>query len=81
MDNLSQELNKLRAGCFIGNVKFNHMFYADDLYCFCPGVIGLQDLMNGCAKYAVHHKIGFDASKSFGVLFHTLLTKSFKPIL
>ena len=44
-------------------------------------MVGLQDIMTLCAKYAPHHKIVFDASKFFGVLFHTLLTKSFERIL
>ena len=31
MDDLSSELNKVNAGCIVGNLKLNHIMYADDL--------------------------------------------------
>ena len=34
IDDLSVELNKLQAGCCIGNNLINHILFADDLCCF-----------------------------------------------
>ena len=81
MDDLSHILNKIPDGWFVGIVKFDHIIYADDLYCFCPSVVGLQDLMNVCVKYGVHHITVFNVNKCFDILFHTSLTKSCEPVL
>ena len=44
LDNFSHELNKVRAGCIIGNAKFNRIFYADGLWWFCPSVLKVTRL-------------------------------------
>ena len=40
IDNLSMELNKLQAGCCIGNILINHILFADDLCCFSASLDG-----------------------------------------
>ena len=50
MDDLSSELNKVNAGCIVGNLKLNHTMYADDLCCFCPSLSGLNELLAVCLK-------------------------------
>ena len=57
IDDLSVKLNCVKAGCFLGNSRFNHIIYADDLCCFSPSLDGLQDLLNVCSNYAVEHDI------------------------
>ena len=42
IDNLSVKLNCVKAGCFLGNSRLNHIIYADDLCCFSPSLDGLQ---------------------------------------
>ena len=69
IDDLSVKLNCVKAGCFLGNSRLNHIIYADDLCCFSPSLDGLQDLLNVCSNYAVEHDITFNCSKSVGVLF------------
>ena len=69
IDDLSVKLNCVKAGCFLGNSRLNHIIYADDLCCFFPSLDGLQDLLNVCNNYAVEHDITFNCSKSVGVLF------------
>ena len=69
MDDLSAELNKINVGCIMGNLKFNHIMYADDLCCFCPSLSGLNELLAACSKYAVAHNIVFNASKSYCMMF------------
>ena len=69
IDDLSVKLNCVKAGCFLGNSRLNHIIYADDLCCFSPSLDGLQDLLNVCSNYAVEHDITFNCSKSVGVNF------------
>jgi len=38
LDNLSNELNNIKAGCYIGEVLLNHSMFADDICVFCPSV-------------------------------------------
>jgi len=38
LDELSIELNKIKAGCYIGEVLLNHLVLADDIGVFCPTV-------------------------------------------
>ena len=32
IDQLSKDLNRVPAGCYIGNTLVNHIIYADDIY-------------------------------------------------
>ena len=43
--------------------------FADNICLFSPSLVGLQDLLNTCYKYAQLHKTLFNCSKSFGMLF------------
>ena len=56
MDFLSKLLTNSGIGCFIGNVCFNHVFYADDLCLMAP-----------CPIHLSNFGIGF-TSKSFKVV-------------
>ena len=38
IDQLSKDLNRVPAGCYIGNTLVNHIIYADDICCFSPSV-------------------------------------------
>ena len=42
LDDLSNELNNIKAGCYIGEVLLNHLMFADDICVFCPSVRWLQ---------------------------------------
>ena len=81
MDDPTSELNKVNAGCIVGNLKLNHIMYADDLCCFCPSLSGLNELLAVCSKFAVAHNIVFNASKSHGMMFGVKYYKDFKPKL
>ena len=54
MDDLSVELNNLNSGCYVGNVLFNHLMFADDLCVFCPSARGrlIQEILDICEVYA-----------------------------
>ena len=38
IDGLSTALNKITAGCYVGNHKIIHLMFADDLCCISPSV-------------------------------------------
>ena len=43
--------------------------FANDICLFSPSLVDLQDLFNTCYNYAQSHKMLFNCSKSFGMLF------------
>ena len=47
LDDLSNELNNIKAGCYIG-VLLNHLMFADDICVFCPSVRWLQRVLDVC---------------------------------
>ena len=36
LDDLSNELNNIKAWCCVGEVLLNHLMFADDICMFCP---------------------------------------------
>ena len=48
LDYLSNELNTIKAGCYIGEVLLNHLMFADDICVFCP-VVGNRYFENSVA--------------------------------
>ena len=66
---LTFNLDTVKAGCYVGNYCLNNIMFADDIYLFSPSLVGLQDFLTTCCKYAQSHKMLFNCSKSFGMLF------------
>ena len=53
IDQLSKDLNRVPAGCYIENTLVNHIIYADDIVCcFSPSLSGLQDLLAVCDSFS-----------------------------
>ena len=48
LDDLSNELNDIKAGCYIGEVLLNHLMFADDICVLCPSVRWLQRILDAC---------------------------------
>ena len=74
IDQLSKYLNRVPAGCYIGNTLVNHIIYADDICCFSPSVAELQDLLDVCDTFSYKNDIVFNSNKSQCMQF---LPKSF----
>ena len=68
-DQLSESLNAVRSGCYVGKICINHIFFADDITLFSPSLTGLQELVDVCYDYARSHDIEFNCNKSRGMLF------------
>ena len=69
MDDLSKLLINSGIGCFIDNVCFNLVFYADDLCLIAPCAIALQELLNICHSYSISVDVNFNPLKSFCIGF------------
>ena len=63
LDDLSNELNNITAGCYIGEVLLNHLMFADDICVLCPSVRWLQRILDVCQAYAESHGIIFNCKK------------------
>ena len=69
MDYLSKLLLNSGIGCFIDNVCFNHVFYADALCLMAPWAKALHELLNICHSYSISVGVNFNPLKSFCIGF------------
>ena len=75
LDDLCNELNTIKAGCYIGEVLLNQLMFAGDICVFCPSVRGLKNIPDVCQSYKESHGITFNCSKTVCM---TLKAKSAK---
>jgi len=68
-EDLSNELNNIKAGCYIGEVLLNHLMFADDICVFCPTVRWLQRRLYVCQAHAESHGIIFNCNKTVCMMF------------
>ena len=61
--------------CFIGNVCFNHVLYADDFCLMAPYAVALQEILNICHSYSISVDVNFNPLKSFCISFIPKLFK------
>jgi len=69
LGDLSTEPNKIKAGCYIGEVLLNLLMFADEFCVFCPSVRALQSILHVCRAYAESHGIIFNCSKTVCMTF------------
>jgi len=50
LNDLSTELNNIKAVCYVGEVLLNHLMFADDICVFCPSVKGLKSIVFNGSK-------------------------------
>ena len=53
MDDLSQKLYNVNAGCYMGTELVNNLMYADDMVILAPSHVGLSMLVYVCSDYMV----------------------------
>ena len=73
---MSNELNTIKAGCYIDEVLLNHLMFADDIYVYCPSVRRLQRILDACQAYAESHGIIFNCNKTVCMTFEAKSAKS-----
>jgi len=76
LDDLSSELNNIKAGCYISEVSSNHLMFADDICVFCPSVRWLQRILDECQACAESHGIIFNCNKTVCRTFKAKSAKS-----
>ena len=76
LDGLSNELNNIKTGCYIGEALLNHLMFADDICVFCPSVRWLQKILDVCQAYAESHGIIFNCNKTVCMTFKAKSAKS-----
>jgi len=69
VDELSSILINSKIGCFINDVCFNHLYYADDLCILAPCVSALQRLLHLCTDFGSSHDVIFNSLKSTFLVF------------
>ena len=69
MDDLSNKLNNVNAGCIIGSSLINHLMYADDLVLMAPSSMGLTMLLSVYSEYGIEHDIKYNSTKSNVMIF------------
>jgi len=76
LDDLSNELTNIKAGCYIGEVLLNHLIFADDICVFCPSVRWLQRILDVCQAYAESHGNIFNCKKTVCMTFKAKSARS-----
>ena len=76
LDDLSNELNNIKAGCYIGEVLLNDLMFADNVCVFCPSVHWLQRILDVWQAYAESHGIIFNLNKTVCMTFKAKSAKS-----
>ena len=76
LDDLSNELNNIKAGSYIGEVLLNHLIFADDICVLCPSVRWLQRILDVCQAYAESHGIIFNCNKTVCMSFKAKSARS-----
>ena len=69
IDDMTYNLNTVKSGCYARNYCLNNIMFAANICLFSPSLVGLRDLLNTCYNYARLHKMLFNCSKLFGMLF------------
>ncbi len=70
LDDLLFELEKSGDGCRIGTNYYGCVGYTDDLKLLCPGLKGLQRMLNICNKFSCSNGFIFNATKTVCIQFH-----------
>ena len=76
LDDLSNELNNIKVGCYIGEVLLNTLVFSGDICVFCPSVHWLQNILNVCQAYAESHGNVFNCNKTVCMTFKAKSAKS-----
>jgi len=58
LDDFSNELNNIKAGCYIGEVLLNHLIIPDDICVLCPSVRWLQRIPDVCQAGRMQNCMG-----------------------
>ena len=75
IDELSDRLKSTGIGCYMNNVYFNHLFYADDSVLIAPSPRALQLLIDTCCQFSLDFHLKYNLKKTKYVYVTSLLRK------
>lgn len=75
INGLIEALSKQHVGCYIDDVCFNNISYADDMVLLSASICGLRKLINICEGYAAEHGLIYNSKKSQCMVFQGGQTK------
>lgn len=64
VDGLSEKLCSMPVGCYINDVCYNHLIYADDTVLLAPSPSALQSLISACVEFAKKNYLVFNSGKT-----------------
>lgn len=64
INSLIGELSSSGVGCYIDNISYNNISYADDMVLLSPSIRGLRKLISICEKYMISHGLRYNVKKS-----------------
>lgn len=71
IDVLLGRLSASGLGCYIGNVFYGAMGYADDVVLLSPSVGGMDRMLDICSKFSFDYDVLFNATKSKTLIYRS----------
>ena len=75
LDSLLVDLSKSGVGCYWGSFFAGAFAYADDVVLLAPCAAALRIMLSICSRYALSHKLEFNASKTKLICFSSCLVR------
>ena len=75
LDSLLVDLSKSGVGCYWGSVFAGAFAYADDVVLLAPCAAALRIMLSICSRFALSHKLEFNASKTKLICFSSRLVR------
>ena len=73
LDSLLVDLSKSGVGCYWGSFFAGEFAYADDVVLLAPCAAALRIMLSICSRFALSHKLEFNASKTKLICFSSRL--------
>ena len=71
VDHLLNRLRESDIGCHVNGHYCGAYCYADDIVLLCPSLIGLNQMLEICVKFANDFDVTFNAQKTVGIVFNS----------
>ena len=81
LDSLLVDLSKSGVGCYWGSFFAGAFGYADDVVLLVPCAAAQRIMLSICSRFALSHKLEFNASKTKLICFSSACTTLFNNIL
>ena len=73
INDLLLALDKCNVGCYVGQLFYGCVAYADDIILLAPSLVALKAMLDCCSLYADTHHILFNPNKCHCIKFSTIV--------